>query len=163
MAPFGKATCLCSHSWLSFPESFCLCVPGAGGRFHGRGKLEWPKDACCLVTFLWLFPWWLLQAELSPGQPRNSWVLKNTELMLSAHKLSQLWPNMDHDFAEFWTIFIWVTSLLGVTVCQRQKEVNSPESVCCWFARRLFLRKRKFCCPHSGSWRHSIVRGPETS
>lgn len=39
---------------------------------------------------------WSLLAELSPEQPGHK---KNTELMLSARKFSELWPNMDNDFA----------------------------------------------------------------
>lgn len=49
MACFGKAICLCSHSWLSFPESFCL--PGIRRQICARGKLQWPKDVDFLVCF----------------------------------------------------------------------------------------------------------------
>lgn len=63
-----------------------------------------------------------------PGQPRISMDLKNTELMLITHKLGQLWPNMDNDFALFWPL---LSELLPqwVSPSARQREVNSPETV----------------------------------
>lgn len=120
VAYLGKATCLCSHSWISFPERFCVCVctqqQEADTECEVGGRLEWPRR-CFLFGHVSITA---RRCELTQGQTGlEEMQSRSSVLALTSY---ELW------LCKNWQIVIRVTSSVDVAIWQRQREVNSAEA-----------------------------------